>query len=536
MTVALTAVQAYHERSKHRLQRYAAGPETLDWDAQPDPFRRWHGAPLTPLPLAADRLEARWVDLKAGVAAQPVSLESIGTLFELSFALTAWKQLGPDRWALRANPSSGNLHPTEAYAWLLDVPGLDSGLYHYAPREHALELRCAWPGDATPGTPRLWLGLSSIQWREAWKYGERAFRYCQLDVGHALGALRYAAAALGWTARVAPDVGHADLAALLGLDRHADFAGAEREEPELLVQVGPAGSPDGRPAPPLPDAPWFGGASRLDAHPMYRWPVIDEVAQATQSDAGCATDAAPASAPACTESAARGTLLAATLIRSRRSAQRFDRAASLPVAAFFRIAAALLPDAGLPWDTWPHRPRVHAVLYLHRVSGIAPGAYVLARSVGGAALLGELLHTGQIWHTPTERPSGLPLQRIAEHPGLAASLRTLSCHQAIASDACFAVSLLAEYDDVIAGEPWRYRQLLREAGLIGHVLYLQAEAEGYRGTGIGCYFDDDVHQLLGLSGRRLQVLYHFTVGAGLADSRLSTEPPYADRPSVVQGQ
>ena len=31
---------AYHERSKHRLERYANGPETLDWDAQPDPFRQ----------------------------------------------------------------------------------------------------------------------------------------------------------------------------------------------------------------------------------------------------------------------------------------------------------------------------------------------------------------------------------------------------------------------------------------------------------------------------------------------------------------
>jgi nitroreductase len=42
------------------------------------------------------------------------------------------------------------------------------------------------------------VGLSSIFWREAWKYGERAFRYCQHDVGHALGTLRSAAAALGW--------------------------------------------------------------------------------------------------------------------------------------------------------------------------------------------------------------------------------------------------------------------------------------------------------------------------------------------------
>jgi hypothetical protein len=47
---------AYHERTKHSLKRYAAGPETLDWDAQPNPFREFAGAPRTPLPLAADRL------------------------------------------------------------------------------------------------------------------------------------------------------------------------------------------------------------------------------------------------------------------------------------------------------------------------------------------------------------------------------------------------------------------------------------------------------------------------------------------------
>lgn len=35
----LALVFAYHERSKHRLDRYAAGPAALDWDAQPDPFR-----------------------------------------------------------------------------------------------------------------------------------------------------------------------------------------------------------------------------------------------------------------------------------------------------------------------------------------------------------------------------------------------------------------------------------------------------------------------------------------------------------------
>ena len=42
------------------------------------------------------------------------------------------------------------------------------------------------------------IGLSSIFWRESWKYGERAFRYCNHDVGHALAALGFSANLLGW--------------------------------------------------------------------------------------------------------------------------------------------------------------------------------------------------------------------------------------------------------------------------------------------------------------------------------------------------
>jgi hypothetical protein len=59
------------------------------------------------------------------------------------------------------------------------------------------------------------------------------------------------------------------------------------------------------------------------------------------------------------------------------------------------------------------------------------------------------------------------------------------------------------------------------------VLYLEAEARGIRGTGIGCYFDDAVHELAGIVGTGYQSLYHFTVGLPVADPRLRTEPPYA---------
>ena len=263
--------------------------------------------------------------------------------------------------------------------------------------------------------------------------------------------------------------------------------------------------------------------------------TIDEVAAATREPARSLpleTLPGPA-ARAATERALHAATPAAMLIRQRRSAQHFDRRAAMPAAAFLRIVAALMPDAGLPWDAWPHAPRVHAVLYAHRVAGLTPGAYALPRGAAGAPLLAEVLQLGRAWQPVAEVPAGVPLRRIAEHPALAGTLRTLSCHQAIASDACFAVSLLAEFDSALDNAPWRYRQLLQEAGLIGQVLYLQAAAEGFRGTGVGCYFDDAVHELLGVADPRLQVLYHFTVGMPVADARIGFEAPYAERTPIT---
>jgi hypothetical protein len=62
--------------------------------------------------------------------------------------------------------------------------------------------------------------------------------------------------------------------------------------------------------------------------------------------------------------------------------------------------------------------------------------------------------------------------------------------------------------------------------MIGQVLYLEAEAAGARATGIGCFYDDAVHDLLGLSGHEWQSLYHFSMGMPVDDFRLTTERGY----------
>ena len=233
----MISVTAYHRRTKHSLQRYARGPETIDWSDQPDPFRRFDGCAIQPLPKPGRELAVTWADLdeRQAVPVAELNQDNIGLLLELAFGLSAWKRYGPERWALRCNPSSGNLHPSEAYL-INGVAGwMPQGVYHYVSHDHHLEQRCAFDNAALPNT--LLLGLSSVHWREAWKYGERAYRYCQLDAGHALAALSYAAATLGWRIEWLSQYSDVELACLLGLDCKEEFIDKEKETAEWLCRI-----------------------------------------------------------------------------------------------------------------------------------------------------------------------------------------------------------------------------------------------------------------------------------------------------------
>jgi hypothetical protein len=200
---------------------------------------------------------------------------------------------------------------------------------------------------------------------------------------------------------------------------------------------------------------------------------------------------------------------------------------ALDLEAFCGLLRRLLPGAAPPWDTFAFVPRLHLVLFVHRVDGLEPGLYAFPRTPSALGLLQRALHDDFAWIRPPGVDDDLPLYLLTP-ADVRRTAAALSCQQAIASDGCFSVAMLAEFDAALGadGAP-AYRHLFWEAGAIGHLLYLEAEAAGVRGTGIGCYFDDSVHQLLGIDGHVLQSLYHFTVGHPVEDTRLQTEPGYA---------
>lgn len=171
---ALALVRAYHARTMHYFKRYARGPMGLDWASQPDPFRRYSGAELVKLAHTPREEGPLYSDVFGGVLLEPAPLnhKSISRLFQDSLALSAWKQHRESRWPLRVNPSSGNLHPTEAHLLAPAVPGLCDTpmLAHYAPREHALEVRARDVPQLKLDEGEFLVALTSIHWREAWKY------------------------------------------------------------------------------------------------------------------------------------------------------------------------------------------------------------------------------------------------------------------------------------------------------------------------------------------------------------------------------
>lgn len=534
-------ILAYHQRSKHHLHQYAPGPGQLDWGNQPEPFRTYAGAPTIDLPLLADAVVAPFTDLylPGAIAPRPLQLETVAILFELALGLSAWKEYRGSRWALRCNPSSGNLHPTEGYAVVPPCPGLAGGVYHYESRDHRLARRCTLSseqgrglaGHLTAGS--FLVGLSSIHWREAWKYGERAYRYCQHDLGHALAAVRYAAAALGWSARLVDTAADADVAAVLGLDRDADFAqgaAADRECPGAIVLVGPlplsavALDPGW-----VAGGTWAGTANRLSRqHVPWEW--VDRAAAAAEKPA---TKAEPPGQPPALPKLAdgRGAMSAANLMRQRRSALDFDGRTTIAAATLYSMLDRLLPRPGvLPWDLVPWPPHLHLALFLHRVDGLAAGLYFFARDPAVLARFQPACLSAFRWERPAGCPVHLPLYLLAEK-GLRETARAASCHQDIAADGAFSLGMIAEFTHGIRTRgAWWYRRLFWEAGVLGQVLYLEAEAAGRRSTGIGCYFDDACHDLLGLGDHRFQSLYHFSLGSPVEDTRLRTLAPYGHLP------
>jgi SagB-type dehydrogenase family enzyme len=490
----------YHESTKHSVESLRRTRHTLDWANMPDPFRHYEGVPVLDLPADPPAPAISALEVLQGGSGRTIANDGPAFLSQLLFyaaAISASKRVPStgSKYALRVNPSSGNLHPTEFHFATRGVKDWTDGLYHYRASSHTAEQRALgnFVRRLTDIDAPIVFVLTSIAWREAWKYRDRAYRYCLHDMGHAWQALALSARSIGCDSFAAGYFPDDEVLQLCRLN--------EDEWPMLIIGL------DGRTIPvheasgPMPagEAVWFEGRANRLSNEYTAYPMIDSIHAATKLRTDCSGICAAEPAPAGSGAIklpppAYANRSFGDVVRTRRSALDFRGGTqSMSIA---QLSAMLVASARPFLADFAGTRFVQLYIYAHRVDGLEPGVYRHWPETGAL----EIIRSGD--------------QRV-----IAAGL---SLGQDLAGNACVAFSMIADIDRAVRAHGDRgYRYVHFEAGAIGQRLYLTAEAHGLGATGIGAFFDDEVHRYLNLPSGQGQVVYHFAIGYPVRDPRLS---------------
>ncbi len=177
----------------------------MDWPNQPSVFKDYKGVEQIPLSLPKSFQLKALADLcpRKLTGNQNVTFDypELGALLHLTHAITAQAKHGGAHFYYRSVASAGALYPFETYINVMNVDGLDTGLYHHNIAGNVLEklhdaasfdqLKEHLALEVGPGCGLVFF-LTSIFFRSSWKYRERAYRYNLLDTGHLLENLTLA--------------------------------------------------------------------------------------------------------------------------------------------------------------------------------------------------------------------------------------------------------------------------------------------------------------------------------------------------------
>lgn len=159
----------YHELTKHTAESLRRTQHFLDWANLPNPFRHYEGVPMLDLPADPPPPLISAVDALQGRAGTTEARDGATFLSQLMFysaSISATKRSGRPEYsyALRVNPSSGNLHPTEFHFYTRGLADWPDALYHYRPSSHMAEQRAIGKCAEAIDAPLVFV-LTRIAWR-----------------------------------------------------------------------------------------------------------------------------------------------------------------------------------------------------------------------------------------------------------------------------------------------------------------------------------------------------------------------------------
>jgi SagB-type dehydrogenase family enzyme len=204
----------------------------------PPPVRTYPGQTVTLPPvsdlgestvaacLTARRTARRW-------AAASLTSSDLSSLLWWTWGTQRFIEKSPiGPYQLKTSPSGGARHSIEVYPVALRVDGVQSGIYHYASREHQLTLiRSAAPEDLALEAVgwfanQPWVAeacvvflMTSVVERSMWKYrNPHAYRVLLLDAGHLGQTFHVVCTALGLGPFTSSGLSESAIEEALGID------------------------------------------------------------------------------------------------------------------------------------------------------------------------------------------------------------------------------------------------------------------------------------------------------------------------------
>ncbi|QQS04897.1 MAG: SagB/ThcOx family dehydrogenase [Fibrobacterota bacterium] len=481
-------LERYHELTKYdpRTIEHSAPP---NWQAQPQAWKTIQGKEYEDIRPHLTFLTEFADEQGSGRYPDPSPRLDLAALARVSWFASGVSAMGgsaQDPHLYRTNPSAGGLYPIEQYWIVLDVEGMDSGIWQFHAPGFALvpvwkgnfraEASAALFGAALSENVAAVAVLTGIFSRGSWRYGERAYRRILLDAGHLEGNLLEAVRREGFEACPYSGFHDAGLSELLFPE--------EDEVPLLAVTVGksldrkfPRALRNPEPDPTEVQAAVAHGMMQWKAHHLARIPAL--------LDAPFEPTSLPNRQPGLEYLDLPEPVLPGGIVKAavdRRSCRSFAWAPATIAQLSTLLAWSRIPDGeqlapfGL-LDTW---------IVVNSVLGLDPGIYHWDPESHALACL----RVGQY------REDSLKMCLGQELGGNASFLVVHTAPLSLAVD--------------VLGER-AYRPLCMDAGHFGERLNLVAQAMGLGASGIGGYFDDMVNETIGQELSNA-ILYVTTVG------------------------
>jgi len=471
----------YHGATKHSSWSVRSGGHVLDWETKPSLFKLYPTLPVTPLPRGVEPPDAQALAAVSAFEAVGDGLLDIDRLAQILFycaGLTKKKIYpGGEEHYFRAAACTGALYEVEIYVVSSDLPGLAAGVYHFSPADFALrrlregdyrgELARAAAGEEAISRAPVTLILTAIFWRNAWKYGARAYRHFYWNSGTILANLLATTASASIPARVVSGFIDARVDRLLGID-------AEREASLCLVPLGAhSPAPDPPEVPPIAPETVPLSKEEVDYPEIRRIRAASMLESEEEIQAWRAAFSRPPSPQSggtrypldpLAEGIVSGRALGDVILR-RGSTRRFARTAI----SFPQLSTILdRSPRGVPTD------------FLGGPGTTLLDTYLIANDVEG-------LPNGAFYFSPSDRAI-----ELLKEGGFRREAGYLCLEQQLGADASVVVFFLADLSRLLDRYGNRgYAAAQLEAGIVGGKIYLCAYALGLGTTGT-TFYDDDV--------------------------------------------